>query len=156
VAALATLEGTLLEEEGRLEEALAVREQALALEAESPIAANDVAWTLASLGRDLPRAERLAKAALEKVPREPSVLDTLAAIRLRSGETRAALEAADLGLAAASGASRPSLLLRRAEALARLGRRAEAERALDEAVSAPADRRGAGFEREAARVRSLL
>jgi choline-sulfatase len=156
VAALASLEGTLLEEDGRLADALTAREEALALEPASPAAANDVAWTLLGLGQDLERAAALAEAALAGAPGEPSVLDTLAAVRLRRGESRAALAAAELGLAAGGGASRPALLLRRAEALARLGRRAEAERALAEAVATPAEGRSASFEREAARVRSLL
>jgi len=73
--------GGLLEGAGRLEEALAVRESALRAEPGSAALCNDVAWTLALLGRDLDRAEQLAEAAARAHPEDPAILDTLAAVR---------------------------------------------------------------------------
>jgi tetratricopeptide (TPR) repeat protein len=73
--------GGLLEEAGRLEEALAVREAALRRAPDSAALRNDVAWTLALLGRDLERAEDLAEAAARERPEDAAILDTLAAVR---------------------------------------------------------------------------
>ncbi len=73
--------GGLLEDEGRLEEALAVREAALRGAPDSAALRNDVAWTLSRLGRDLERAEGLAEAAAREHPEDPAILDTLAAVR---------------------------------------------------------------------------
>src|SRR5262249_58535240 len=70
-----------LEAAGRLDEALALREAALARDPGSAVLQNDVAWTLAKLGRDLGRARALAEQPARAPPREPAVLHTLAAIR---------------------------------------------------------------------------
>jgi len=129
-----------LEADGRIEEALAVREARAAREPDSVSARNDLAWALAAAGRDLDRALALAQAAAAAAPAEPSVLDTLATVRLRRGEPAEALEAADAGLAhAGDGALRARLLYVRAEALAALGRRGEAAGALREALDALGD-----------------
>jgi arylsulfatase A-like enzyme len=79
--ALAGAFGGLLEEAGRLEEALAVRESALRRDPGSPGLRNDVAWTLALLRRDLDRAEELAESAVQARPGDPAILDTLDAVR---------------------------------------------------------------------------
>jgi arylsulfatase A-like enzyme len=73
--------GGLLEDAGRLEDALAVREAALRVAPDSAGLRNDVAWTLAVLRRDLERAEVLAEAAARERPDDPAILDTLAAVR---------------------------------------------------------------------------
>jgi arylsulfatase A-like enzyme/Flp pilus assembly protein TadD len=73
--------GGLLEEAGRLEEALAVRESALERDPGSVGLRNDVAWTLALLRRDLDRAEELAESAAQARPGDPAILDTLDAVR---------------------------------------------------------------------------
>ena len=78
---LAIALGGLLEEAGRLEEALAVREAALRIAPGSAGLQNDVAWTLALLLRDLDRAQTLAESAARARPGDPAVLDTLAAVR---------------------------------------------------------------------------
>jgi arylsulfatase A-like enzyme/Tfp pilus assembly protein PilF len=82
---VAVLLGVLLEDAGRLEEALAAREAALGVAPDSPGLRNDVAWTLALLGRDLERAMELAEAAARDRPGDPAILDTLAAVRRASG-----------------------------------------------------------------------
>jgi len=77
--------GGLLEDAGRLEDALAVREAALRVEPGSAGLQNDVAWTLALLVRDLDRAEALAESASRALPDDPAVIDTLGAVRRARG-----------------------------------------------------------------------
>jgi arylsulfatase A-like enzyme/Tfp pilus assembly protein PilF len=137
----------LMEDDARLEDALRTRERALAAEPDEPGPALAVARHLALAGRDLDRALALAEDA-----RAPEGLATLALVRLARGEAEAALPLADEGLAA--GSHRPELLLRRAEALAALGRLSEARNALDQArQQAP---RGTLPTLELARVERLL
>ena len=71
-ASLALAHGGLLEADGSLERALAARERALALAPEDVAARNDVAWSLALLGRDLDRALGLAEGAVEQAGAVPS------------------------------------------------------------------------------------
>ncbi len=119
--ALARASGGLLERSGRLEEALAVRETALALDPASVSAQNDVAWTLALLGRDLDRALGLARTAADRSGEAPDVLDTLATVLLARGEAAAALQVVDRALLLARDAGRAHLLDLRARALAAAG-----------------------------------
>jgi choline-sulfatase len=119
-AALASFHAGLLEQDGRLEEALAAREAALALSPEDPALRNDVAWTLARLGRDLERAAQLVREALVEAGEDPRLLDTLATIQLARGEAAPALATIDKALEGARGPSRVHLLALRAEALGRV------------------------------------
>jgi arylsulfatase A-like enzyme/tetratricopeptide (TPR) repeat protein len=124
------LKGELLDQAGRLEEALVARREALRLAPERGDAENAVAWTLARLGRDLPEAERHVEAAIGRLGRLPPLLDTFAGVRVAQGRFADALALADEGLASAADAARVDLLFRRAEALAGLGQREGAEQAL--------------------------
>jgi len=133
VPALWLLKGDLLDQQGQLRPALAARRRALELSPGRPDAANAVAWTLGRLGVELAEAERLASGAIERVGRKPALLDTLATVRTAQGRFAEALALADEGLARADDGDRIDLSFRRAEALAGLGRRAEAEAALGEA-----------------------
>jgi arylsulfatase A-like enzyme len=121
-APLLELKGDLLERQGDLVAALELRERMLAQEPGNPVLQNQVAWSLALLGRNLDRALALAQAAARALPEEPEAQDTLAAVRLARGEAAAALAPIEAGLARAQGDTRTGLLLRRAEARARLGR----------------------------------
>jgi tetratricopeptide (TPR) repeat protein len=114
--ALARVHGNLLEAAGRLEEALAAREAALALAPDLPGAANDVAWTLALLGQELERALALARRAIAEVGDDPALLDTLATVLLLRGDARGAVAAVDRALPGAQGETRAHLLRLRAEA----------------------------------------
>jgi tetratricopeptide (TPR) repeat protein len=118
---LARAKGDLLERSGRLEEALAARETALALHPASVSAQNDVAWTLAQLGRDLDRALALAREAADSSGDAPDVLDTLATVLLARGEAAAALQMVDRALPSSRDATRAHLLELRARALAAAG-----------------------------------
>jgi len=126
-----------LEGLGRLEEALAAREAALARAPGDVALRNDVAWTLARLGRDLDRALQLAAAAADEPGAPAEVFDTLAEVHLARAEPAEALRAADR--AAAAGARPPRVAGLRARALAALGRLPEARRALRRALSGGLD-----------------
>ncbi len=121
VVVLARARGDLLERSGRLEQALAARETALTLDPASVSAQNDVAWTLARLGRDLDRALGLARAAAKRSGDAPDVLDTLATVLLARGEAAGALQVVDRALPSAGDAARAHLLELRARALAAAG-----------------------------------
>jgi arylsulfatase A-like enzyme/tetratricopeptide (TPR) repeat protein len=115
-ASLALAHGGLLEADGSLERALAARERALSLAPEDVGARNDVAWSLALLGRDLDRALDLAEGVVEQAGAAPELLDTLATVRLRRGETEQALELTERALTEAGGETRAHLLYLQAEA----------------------------------------
>jgi arylsulfatase A-like enzyme/Tfp pilus assembly protein PilF len=120
----------LLDQSGALDEALAARREALRVAPGRGDAENAVAWTLARLGRELPEAERYVEAAIGRLGRLPPLLDTLACVRVAQERYADALALADEGLASASDNARVDLLFRRAEGLAGLGRREDAEQAL--------------------------
>jgi arylsulfatase A-like enzyme/Tfp pilus assembly protein PilF len=130
VAELWLLKAELLDQAGDLRAALAARRNALQLAPERPECLNAVAWTLGRLGRNLAEAERLATAAIAQLGRRPALLDTMATVRTAQGRYRDALALADEGLGGAAASDRVDLSFRRAEALAGLGRRADAEQAL--------------------------
>jgi arylsulfatase A-like enzyme/Tfp pilus assembly protein PilF len=127
---LLAMKASLLQETGRLEESLAIHERLLAAHPESPAAANGVASDLARLGRDLERAERLARATVEATAGDPGALETLAAVQLARGDPSGALKSVERALPRAESGNRELLLLRRAEAQARLGRRSQAQLSL--------------------------
>jgi arylsulfatase A-like enzyme/tetratricopeptide (TPR) repeat protein len=131
--ALWLLDGELLDQQGDLQGALSARREALRLAPDRADALNAVAWTLARLGRDLLEAEQYAESAIRELGRRPALLDTLALVRLAQGRHGAALALADEGLPAAQKRDRVDLQYRRAEALAGLGRGAEAKEALTRA-----------------------
>jgi arylsulfatase A-like enzyme/Tfp pilus assembly protein PilF len=154
---LLQLHANLLEQKGDLRAALRERERALALAPGDPGLANQVAWSLALLGLRLDRALELATAAARALPDEPEAQDTLAAVRLARGEPEAALEPLARALPTAEGDTRVRLLLRRAEAQARLGRRDDARADLAAALGsrAPAEL-GPALAAHAERVRQLV
>jgi membrane associated rhomboid family serine protease len=65
--------------------ALPVLERLLKLESGDPDVQNALAYCLALAGEDLPRAERLVRAALEQRPSLPSYIDTLGWVECRQG-----------------------------------------------------------------------
>jgi Tfp pilus assembly protein PilF len=124
------LKADLLDQQGDLRAALAARRNALQLAPGRPDLQNAVAWTLGRLGRNLAEAEKLTSNAIAKLGRKPALLDTLATVRTAQGRFADALALADEGLATAAEGDRVDLSFRRAEALAGLGRREDAEQAL--------------------------
>jgi predicted Zn-dependent protease len=136
-AALAAAER--MEREGQLEAALRAREVALALEPDSPVTANAVAWTLALLGRDLDRALELARRAVAASEGETHVQDTLATVLLVRGDAAGALQAVEAALPDAPTDLRGHLQYLRAAALADLGESQAARRAVADSLAAGGD-----------------
>jgi tetratricopeptide (TPR) repeat protein len=95
-------------------------------------ALNLLAYTLASHGEDLSRAEQLARQAMSLRPADGAIIDTLGFVYLRRGETETALKW--LKLAAALLPNEPEVLLHLALALFALKRNAELEAVLTHAA----------------------
>ena len=124
--------GELLAQEGRLREAEKAFTEAIAL---SPGLASQIALDLAhvhlGLGK-LSEAEAEARLGLPAAPGEAHAI--LARIAMARGDPARALEELDRASEAAGGGHAPGILLLRGEALARLGRHAEAAAAFQEEI----------------------
>lgn len=111
---------------GRVEEACGLYEKALSLAPRNALIMNNLAWGLARQGRDLPRAEDLARQAVGVRPDNPSFWDTLGLVqRLRGDNAQAARSyhqalRLDPGLAQARAHLTPTLLALEPEELERL------------------------------------
>jgi len=151
---LLSAKAAILEELGRVAEALPLREHQLEVDPGSVDARNALAWDLARLGRELERARSLALEVVRETKGDPGALDTLAAVHLARGEPADALAALDDALPRAAGGNRSLMLARRAEALALLGRTDEARAALERALAAPLP--GNVFGEVVARTRAAL
>lgn len=77
--------GTLLEAEGRLQEALVALRRALELAPDNPVMQNALGYTLADHRRQLPEADRLVRLALEQAPDSAAIIDSLGWVRYRQG-----------------------------------------------------------------------
>jgi hypothetical protein len=99
---------------------LAAREEALRLAPDDVAARNDVAWSLATLGREPERALALAGSAAADGGDDPALLDTLARAQLAAGDPAAALATLERALPAASGRTREQLLDLRRRAVSQL------------------------------------
>jgi arylsulfatase A-like enzyme/Tfp pilus assembly protein PilF len=132
-AQLALHYGALVSELRSPAEALAASERVLALDPDSAATLNNVAWLLLETGGDLDRALGLILRAAKTHGQDPRIADTLATIRLRRGEYRAALQDAERGLTGAEGLARARLAYVRAAAYEALG---EPERAREELSAA--------------------
>jgi len=82
----------LLEAANQEDEAAKVYEQILALQPDQPLATNNLAFHLAETGRDLARAEELAKGLVERFPADPNVADTYAWVLAKKGDAATAFE----------------------------------------------------------------
>ena len=136
---LLQLRAEILDARGELVQARTALELLLARLPGNPALQNDLAWTLVRLGKNLPRALELAKAAVAGSERLPETLDTLAAVlaaQQRWGEAGAVI---DEGLRRADGLTRARLLYRRAEVQAGLGQSDAARSTVAEARVAAGD-----------------
>jgi Tfp pilus assembly protein PilF len=152
--ALLQLRADILDARGELAQARTAREKLLARAPGNPAVQNDLAWTLARLGQNLPRALALARAAVAGSERLPETLDTVAAVLAAQRRWQEAGSAVDEGLRRAEGETRTRLLFRKAEVQAALGQRDAARASLVEArAAAGASLALAGDEK---RVRAML
>jgi Flp pilus assembly protein TadD len=81
----------LLEKGGSVKEAVAALEKLLDDRAEDPTLLNALGYTLADHDLELQRAEQLIRRALETMPDNPAVLDSLGWVRFKRGDLREAL-----------------------------------------------------------------
>ena len=142
---------------GRTAEAREALERALEARPDLVGARNDLAYLLAVEGRDLDRAQRLAREAVDARPEDPQALDTLGFVYLKRGLLEPALAAFDHAIElaeAGEGAVDPALHYHRGLALRALGRNREAAEALERALAdrSFAERETARSELEAARA----
>jgi tetratricopeptide (TPR) repeat protein len=77
--------GAISDQQGNGREAELFYRKALEMKADFAPAANNLAWNLAETGGDLDEALRYAKIAMEKLPTNPAVLDTLGWIHFLRG-----------------------------------------------------------------------
>ena len=80
-----TVAGVILEAQNKPQEARKHYEQALALDPEMPVAANNLAWMYAETGENLDLALQLAQAATRRLPNNPAIQDTLGWIYYKKG-----------------------------------------------------------------------
>ena len=88
----ALAQGSALEQSGRIEEAHAVYQQANRLEADNPLVLNNLAFTMAETGGNLDEALKLIQRAMQKMPQEPHLSDTLGWIYAKKKMNDSALQ----------------------------------------------------------------
>lgn len=81
-----------LEVSGQPKEAIAAYRQALALNPNTPIAMNNLAYLLAEHGGDLDEALKLAQTALQQVPQQKFIADTVGWIFLKKKDVASAVQ----------------------------------------------------------------
>ncbi|MFT5422731.1 MAG: tetratricopeptide (TPR) repeat protein [Phycisphaerales bacterium] len=115
-------------------------ELAIEYDATHPWAANDLGYSLAESGRDLPRAERLLMTAVEALPESGSVIDSLGWLRYKlgliedDGETEGAITLLTRASEQTDGAANATIFLHLGDALWRVGRAEEARGAWAQAL----------------------
>ena len=80
-----TVAGVILEAQRKPQEARKRYEQALAIDPEMPVAANNLAWMYAETGENLDVALQLAQSATRRLPDNPAIQDTLGWIYYKKG-----------------------------------------------------------------------
>jgi tetratricopeptide (TPR) repeat protein len=84
--------GMFAEQSGNAAKAIDLYSRSLRMDAHQPIAQNNLAMLIAGTGGNLDEASRHAAAAVEANRTEPAFLDTLATIKARAGDGKAAAE----------------------------------------------------------------
>jgi putative PEP-CTERM system TPR-repeat lipoprotein len=109
--------------------------EVLAIQPESPVVLNNLAWTLSQL-KD-PSAVEYAEKALKLAPDSAAVADTLGWILLERGDTKRGLEL--LGQAAAGAPNSLEIRVHYAKALVRTGDKTAAKKELESALQSAAE-----------------
>ena len=90
-----TASGTILQAQGKVQEARERFERVISIDPGAAVAANNLAWIYADSGQNLDKAVQLAQSALERLPDVPDVLDTLAWAYYKSNHAGTGSPAAD-------------------------------------------------------------
>jgi Flp pilus assembly protein TadD len=80
-----TMLAIIVNKQGQVDDAIRRYEQVLAIDADAPVAANNLAWIYVEQNRDLDRAIQLATRATQRLPNDPGVADTLGWAYVRRG-----------------------------------------------------------------------
>jgi Flp pilus assembly protein TadD len=91
--------GEALAEAGKPNEAIAAYRAALQLAPEDPVALNNLAFQLADSGKNLDEALTLTKKAMDRLPNNPALMDTLGWIYFRRGDDQSAIQTLRASLA---------------------------------------------------------
>jgi tetratricopeptide (TPR) repeat protein len=86
-----TMLGTLLQVQQRLPEAEQQYQRVLAFDSRAPVASNNLAWLYVTNNRNLDQALQLAQGALQQLPDEPHIMDTVGWIYYRKNMASAAI-----------------------------------------------------------------
>lgn len=131
---IAFIYGSMLDEQGKKKEALAVMEQIIRDHPKSHAALNYVGYTLAEQGRDLDRALELLRRADELDPNQAYIIDSLAWAYFKKGNMDEALK--EIRRAVAGGGSiDPAIWEHYGDIAARAGLKDEARKAYNNALA---------------------
>jgi Flp pilus assembly protein TadD len=124
--------GTLLSLQGKADEARNRFEQALALDPQMPIAANNLAWDYAERGGNLDVALKWAQTAKAKLPNSPYPSDTLGWVYFKKG--LGSLAVTSFEDAARQAPSDPSIRYRLGLSYLKIGDRKKARGSFEQAL----------------------
>jgi tetratricopeptide (TPR) repeat protein len=122
----------ILEQDGRVDEAVQALQRLLAQRPGDPTVLNALGYTLAAHDRQLPRAESLIRRALAQMPDNPAVLDSFGWVRLRRGDAAGALPSLQRAYAISHD---PQIAAHWGQALWAAGRRQAARKVWAEALA---------------------
>ena len=127
-----TMVASLLQAQNKTQEARKRYEQALAIDPDMPVAANNLAWLYAETGENLDVALELAQRATRRMPDNPAVQDTLGWIYYKKGLTAQAVSAFQKSIE--GDPKNPALHFHLGLAYAKAGEASKARTALQQAV----------------------
>jgi tetratricopeptide (TPR) repeat protein len=126
-----TMVGTLLDQQGKRDEAIKAYEAALSGTANAPVAANNLAFIYAERGTNLDVALQLATSAKQRMPNEPSFDDTLGWVYYKKGMIDLAVKSLEESV---SKRQDPEVLFHLGLAYAKAGEKEKAREALQLAL----------------------
>jgi tetratricopeptide (TPR) repeat protein len=140
-----TMLGIIAERQGRVSEAVEHYRRALAIDRETPIAANNLAWLYAEQNRNIDEAVLLAQAAQKRLPDSPEVNDTIGWVFYRSERPDLlTLAVSYLRDAVEADGDNPVYRYHLGAAYARSGRTPQAREQLERALELNPEFQGAG------------
>jgi tetratricopeptide (TPR) repeat protein len=144
-----TMVGTLLEAQNKRDDARRRYEQALAIDPDMPVAANNLAWMYAENGENLDVALELAQRATRRLPEHAAIQDTLGWIYYKKGLATLAVSAFQKSLEREP--KNATFHFHLGLALAKAGDNQRARAALRQAIALEPNFHGAAEAREALR-----